>query len=135
MKPPILTDDDIHTLVDRDLLRQRTEDAFRTNAGHVEGMKYPTPMDVLVDLQKYLRNSWDKDQRPISVDNKRFVVRFGPGGTACKDILEKLHFRLEDQVGHLLVWTCMILTKLVSLNDVGRFPNPISKTLNLSKTL
>ena len=119
IKPPILTDEDVHTLVDRDLLRQRTEDAFRTNAGHVEGMKYPTPMDVLVDLQKYLKNSWSKDPRPISADNKRFVVRFGPEGTACKDILEKLHFRLEDQVGYFLIWIFVILTELSASTTLG----------------
>ena len=97
-QPPWLTDQDVHTLLDKDLLRQRTEEAFRTNAGHVEGMRYPTPMDVLVDLQRYLVNSWTREQRTISVDNKRFVVRFGPEGTACKDVLYKLKFRFEDQV-------------------------------------
>ena len=122
-------------MVDRDLLRQRTEDAFRTNAGHVEGMKYPTPMDVLVDLQKYLKNSWSKDPRPISADNKRFVVRFGPEGTACKDILEKLHFRLEDQVGYFSHMDLRDTDGIVSLNDVGKFPNLTLTILNLSKTL
>lgn len=95
IKPPVLDDQDVRTLIDKDLLKQRTDEAFRTNAGHVEGMKYPTPMDVLVDLRQYLRNAWTRDPRSIAIDNRRFIVRFGPGGNACRDILEKLKFKQE----------------------------------------
>jgi ubiquitin carboxyl-terminal hydrolase 25/28 len=90
--PPILSPNAIHTLVDKNLLKGRTDEAFRTRAGQVEGMKYPTPMDVLLDLRQYLRNAQRKENRPISVENKRFMVRFGPEGAACRDVLESLKF-------------------------------------------
>ncbi|KIX99111.1 uncharacterized protein Z520_05572 [Fonsecaea multimorphosa CBS 102226] len=96
--PPVLRPSDIHTLTDHSLLRQRTEDAFREREGHTEGMRHPGPMDVLHDLRAYLRNSWrardDPKYRSINLSNRRFIVRFGPEGSACKDVLEHLGFQL-----------------------------------------
>ncbi|EXJ74405.1 uncharacterized protein A1O5_02701 [Cladophialophora psammophila CBS 110553] len=96
--PPVLRQSDIHTLTDPALLRQRTEDAFREREGHTEGMRHPGPMDVLLDLRAYLKNSWrargDPKYRSINLSNRRFIVRFGPEGTACKDVLEHLGFQL-----------------------------------------
>ncbi|EHY59563.1 ubiquitin thiolesterase [Exophiala dermatitidis NIH/UT8656] len=98
LSPPVLRPSDVLTLVDPDLLRQRTEDAFRTRGGSTEGMKYPVPVDVLSDLRAYLKNSWkakeDPKYRAINIANRRFAVRFGPDGNACKDVLERLGFRL-----------------------------------------
>ncbi|KIW92252.1 uncharacterized protein Z519_07236 [Cladophialophora bantiana CBS 173.52] len=96
--PPVLRQSDIHTLTDPALLRQRTEDAFREREGHTEGMRHPGPMDVLLDLRAYLKNSWrardDPKYRSINLSNRRFIVRFGPEGTACKDVLDHLGFQL-----------------------------------------
>ncbi|OAL23576.1 hypothetical protein AYO20_10972 [Fonsecaea nubica] len=96
--PPVLRPSDIHTLIDPALLRQRTEDAFREREGHTEGMRHPGPMDVLLDLRAYLRNSWrardDAKYRSINLSNRRFIVRFGPEGNACKEVLEHLGFQL-----------------------------------------
>ena len=96
--PPELGDDEIETLVNKDKLRERTEAAFRTHQGNTQGMKQPLPIDVLKDLRVYLKNSWGKEasQRSIKLSNKRFVVRFGPNGDACKDVLESLGFRLDE---------------------------------------
>lgn len=95
---PILTDDLVHTLIDRDLLSSRTEAAFELKKGHTEGMGRPSPLDVLSDLRAYLHNVWkDKDKSEINLANRRFVVRFGPGGDACKDVLEQLRFTLKVQ--------------------------------------
>ncbi|KAK5088046.1 ubiquitin-specific protease ubp2 [Lithohypha guttulata] len=59
-------------------------------------MKWPTPLDVLVDLRAYFRNSWVRQaSTAISLDNKRFVVRFGPEGQACHDVLERLGFQFK----------------------------------------
>ncbi|KIV95527.1 hypothetical protein, variant 1 [Exophiala mesophila] len=97
--PPVLRPYDVQVLTDPGLLRQRTDDAFRKQEGSTEGMKYPNPTDVLCDLRSYLKNSWRAKQDPkyasINVSNKRFIVRFGPGGVACKDVLEHLGFRSE----------------------------------------
>ncbi|KAJ9615367.1 ubiquitin-specific protease ubp2 [Cladophialophora chaetospira] len=96
--PPVLRPSDIHTLVDPGLLRQRTEDAFRERGGSTEGMRHPGPMDVLLDLRAYLRNSWrakdDPKYKSINLSNKRFIVRFGPEGNACRDVLEHLGFQV-----------------------------------------
>ncbi|ETI26424.1 hypothetical protein G647_03201 [Cladophialophora carrionii CBS 160.54] len=96
--PPVLRQSDVHTLTDPGLLRQRTEDAFRERGGNTEGMRHPGPMDVLLDLRAYLKNSWrardDPKFKSINLSNKRFIVRFGPEGSACRDVLEHLGFQL-----------------------------------------
>ncbi|KEF51809.1 uncharacterized protein A1O9_12146 [Exophiala aquamarina CBS 119918] len=62
-------------------------------------MKNPTPTDVLCDLRSYLKNSWKAISDPkfslIKLTNKRFIVRFGPDGIACRNVLEHLGFQLE----------------------------------------
>ncbi|KIX01528.1 uncharacterized protein Z518_09254 [Rhinocladiella mackenziei CBS 650.93] len=98
LSPPVLRASDVSTLVDPDLLRQRTEEAFREREGHTEGMKHPGPVDVLSDLRAYIKNAWkaqdDAKYRSINLGNRRFIVRFGPDGIACKDVLEHLGFVL-----------------------------------------
>lgn len=100
--PPVLRPNDVHTLTNPDLLRLRTEEAFRRQGGRTEGMKNPTPTDVLCDLRSYLKNAWEANSDPkfslIKLTNKRFIVRFGPDGIACRDVLEHLGFQLEP--GH-----------------------------------
>lgn len=95
LSPPVVSAEAVHVLTAKDLLKQRTDDAFRTKAGHVEGMKHPSPIDVLIDLRKYIQNTWTKDVRSIRLDNKRFMVRFGPEGRACKEVLESLGFTFK----------------------------------------
>ncbi len=113
--PPEIGDEEIDTLVNKDKLRERTEAAFRTHQGNTQGMKQPTPFDVLKDLRVYVKNSWETDPkyRTIKLSNKRFVVRFGPNGDACKDVLESLGFRL-DEVCFLLSHTTTAAPSLVA---------------------
>lgn len=93
---PILTSDDLYLLLDRELIRKRTEAAFESKRGQTEGMKRPVPLDVLMDLRAYIRNAWRQEaQAQISLDNKRFVVRFGPDGQPCASVLTKLGFTLQ----------------------------------------
>jgi ubiquitin carboxyl-terminal hydrolase 25 len=96
--PPEIEDDKIEILVNPEKLKERTEEAFRTHQGNTQGMKPPLPIDVLKDLRAYVRNAWDRDpnHRAIRLSNKRFVVRFGPGGEACREVLEALGFRLDQ---------------------------------------
>jgi len=83
-------------LVDKELLAKRTAAAFEWKKGYTEGMRRPSPLDVLVDLRTYIGNTWKSGaQREISGTNKRFAVRYGPDGTACKDVLEMLGFEYE----------------------------------------
>ena len=99
LSPPILTKEHVHILTDSDLLGQRTEDAFRRQGGQTEGMKYPTATDVLCDLRSYIKNSWKANAEAkfgsIKLTNKRFIVRFGPDGAACQQVLEHLGFQLD----------------------------------------
>lgn len=83
-------------LLDKELLAKRTDAAFEVKKGDTEGMKRPLPIEVLIDLRAYIRNSWTKEeQAQISASNKRFAVRFGPEGKACSDVLEMLGFELK----------------------------------------
>jgi len=86
----------VHALTDQALLKARTEAAFKVGQGRLEGFKYPSPVEVMSDLRKYLQNSWTtRDSRQIRLDNKRFMVRFGPDGEDCKDLLEFIGFARE----------------------------------------
>lgn len=96
LSPPNFSEEALHILLDKEQLRQRTVAAFESKKGQTEGMKSPTPLDVLVDLRAYFRNTWVRDgPTAISLDNKRFVVRFGPGGEPCRAVLESIGFELK----------------------------------------
>jgi ubiquitin carboxyl-terminal hydrolase 25/28 len=97
LTPPIFGVEDIHTLTDETLLKQRTSEAFQRWPNLLEGVARPSVFDVIVDLRKYLRNAWDSsnDGKRIGLDNKRFVVRFGPEGLPCREVLETAGFILK----------------------------------------
>jgi hypothetical protein len=115
------------------MLRQRAEDAFKERVGKTEGMKYPEPIDVLSDLRSYVRNSWrshkDAKYGSINLSNRRFLVRFGPDGTPCKDVLERLGFQLLVR-GSMFVLHTFTHADVHSLANAGKFLNRISTTLN-----
>lgn len=96
IEPPRLSPDMVRTLTDQAMLKNRTEAAFKIGQGRLEGVKHPSPLEVMSDLRKYLQNAWtSRDSRPIRLDNKRFMLRFGPDGEECKDLLEFMGFTLE----------------------------------------
>jgi ubiquitin carboxyl-terminal hydrolase 25/28 len=92
--PPVFGAQDMHTLTDEGLLKQRTLEAFQRWPDTLEGVAHPSVFDVVFDLRKYLRNAWDSsnDGKRIGLDNKRFVVRFGPEGYPCREVLETAGF-------------------------------------------
>ena len=97
--PQQLNQDMIHTLTDPIQLSRRTEDAFKAFPHNAAQLKRPAVIDVLNDLRIYLKNPWNTDPQPrriIQMTNNRFVVRFGPNGDACKDVLEFLRFRRDE---------------------------------------
>ena len=98
LTPPEIHDQVIETLTDKVLLRQRTEAAFKLNEANTQGMRHPSPIDVLNDLRIYIRNAWEQDpsRKSIKLSNRRFMVRFGPQGDACKDVLQAFGFRLDE---------------------------------------
>lgn len=97
LSPPIFGPEAVRTLTDQALLKQRTTEAFQMWPTALEGFPRPSVFDVVFDLRKYLRNSWDSsmDGKRIGVDNKRFVVRFGPEGLPCREVLETAGFVLK----------------------------------------
>ena len=99
LNPPVLTQAGINLLTNDDLIRERTEQALKEVEG-VEGVKQPLPSEVLMVLRAYIRNSWKDDPKykAIKVTNRRFVVRFGPDGLACKQFLESLGFELQVRI-------------------------------------
>lgn len=129
LNPPIFNDDALYQLLDRELLAKRAKAAFEQKKGQTEGMKWPLPVDVLNDLRAYIRNAWRKDsQTEIDLNNKRFVVRFGPDGSACGEVLEMLGFELMV-ILHPLLST---QTDLDSPGKSGKYQNPTTKSLCLS---
>lgn len=95
MSPPILDNNAVDLLVNKEMLTQRTDAAIELRKGDMEGMKRPTALDVLQDLRIYIQNTWKKDgKREIQLQNKRFLLRFGPEGSPCFEVLEMLKFDL-----------------------------------------
>ena len=93
---PRISDERVELMTDPALLKARTEQTIQTAPARFEGMKHPAPIDVLVDLRTYLKNVWtSKEIKGIKLDNKRFMLRFGPNGMPCRDLLETLCFTLE----------------------------------------
>jgi ubiquitin carboxyl-terminal hydrolase 25 len=96
LEPPRLPSDMVRVLTDQALLKTRTEAAFKVGQERLEGFKYPSSVEVMSDLRKYLQNPWTTGEtRQIRLDNKRFMVRFGPDGEGCKDLLEFVGFTRE----------------------------------------
>lgn len=125
LSTPIFTDEALRHLVDRDLLNARAKAAFEQKKGQTDGMKWPLPIDVLTDLQAYIRNAWRMEKNAeIDLNNKRFVVRFGPDGTACGGVLEMLGFELKVSFV-LLVSLC---TDWSSQANHGLYRNLITVT-------
>jgi ubiquitin carboxyl-terminal hydrolase 25 len=102
LSSPIFGSEAVRTLTDEGLLSQRTTEAFKRWPAALEGVARPSVFDVIFDLRKYLRNTWDSsmDGKRIGLDNKRFVVRFGPEGLPCKDVLETARFTLKVGCHH-----------------------------------
>lgn len=95
-RPPRLSDDHIQILTNKALLSRRTEEVINAEPARFEGHKRPTAVDVLFDLRIYLKNSFEhQESKPIKADNKRFPLRFGMEGQACKDVLKFLGFMYD----------------------------------------
>lgn len=95
--PAVISDESSNALTDPDRLRARTEAAFNFNANNTQGMRAPTALDVLKDLRIYLKNSWSEgSSRMIKTSNRRFMVRFGPDGRDCKEVLETFGFKFLE---------------------------------------
>ncbi|RMZ91876.1 hypothetical protein DV736_g914, partial [Chaetothyriales sp. CBS 134916] len=96
--PPEITLQVEQALTDEAALKERTDAAFSASAATTQGMRRPLPVDVLNDLRIYIRNAWDNDpsKSMIKTSNRRFMVRFGPGGHACRGILEGMGFHLNE---------------------------------------
>ncbi|CAG8129565.1 unnamed protein product [Penicillium olsonii] len=100
---PVMSDDFVQLMIDKDLLQQRAEHAFATYRETMEGMPNPEPINLLENLRLYITNSLRNPQRskPIASGNKRFVHVFGVEGDPCKDLLEFLEFSYREDTG---VW-------------------------------
>jgi ubiquitin carboxyl-terminal hydrolase 25/28 len=102
---PVLGPEYIHLMTDRELLRERAEQAIATYRDTMEGMGSPEPINVLEILRLYITNALRNHQRskPIAPGNKRFMHSFGAEGAACKDLLEYLEFVYDKVRDDLLV--------------------------------
>lgn len=113
LSPAELTGDHVNHLVNLELLKQRTDEAFEVHKADTVGMKRPSPVDVLVDLRTYFANAWNRESTSeIRLDNKRFAVRFGPQGNASHDLLTHLRFERK-------VWIACNVIMTKALTDLG----------------
>jgi ubiquitin carboxyl-terminal hydrolase 25 len=96
--PPVLKQEIVDILLDRDFLAKRYDAAFKVNEAVWNGMAAPAIIDVLWDLRIYLINARNKDseKRHIMMSNKRFQTRFGIYGDPMKQVLEELRFRRDE---------------------------------------
>lgn len=111
LRHPVLSDEHVRLLTDRELLNQRAEEVIGSEPARFEGHKKPTPVDVLSDLRSYLKNSFEHPEpRSIKVDNKRFSLRFGINGQACKEVLDFLGFKYQVRLSFSIPCTIFGLT-------------------------
>lgn len=113
--PPILSDKYIEILTDKDQLQERTNAAFELCKDNTEGMRQPSSLDVLSDLRVYIKNAWEENpnRKSIKLSNRRFMVRFGPRGEACREVLEGLKFRFDEvcfsmRTRHKKLWVPLV---------------------------
>ncbi|KAJ5729931.1 uncharacterized protein N7483_004439 [Penicillium malachiteum] len=81
-------------LTNVEILRQRAGAAFAAQPERLEGVPFPSPITVLENLRLYLNNAlhYPDRSKTITSNNKRFMVSFGVGGAACRELLEFLGF-------------------------------------------
>ena len=95
LRAPVLTPALIHTLTDRDLIKQRTDETFLARPSNVEGKKRPGVYDVLNNLRSWHRDALTRKSKPVPVWNTRFILSFGPQGRPCEDVFFALDFKLQ----------------------------------------
>jgi ubiquitin carboxyl-terminal hydrolase 25 len=77
---------------------QRAEEVLALEPDRFEGFKIPTAVDVLNDLRSYLKHAFEqRESKPIKLENRRFPLRFGLDGQACKEVLDFLGFKHEPE--------------------------------------
>ncbi|KAK5125256.1 hypothetical protein LTR85_000932 [Meristemomyces frigidus] len=91
------------TTAERDLLtnteqlKRRYEAVVQENPDR-EGIRQATPMEALVRLRKYVKDSLNSlhGKRSFPANNKRFMEAFGVYGQDCKPLLERLGFKYAE---------------------------------------
>jgi hypothetical protein len=91
LRVPVLNMEWVRLLTDSHLMTERAIEMIRTTP-RLAGYPIPQPGDVLGDLLKYIQNCWVHPARLILDRNKRFMTRFGEGGIAFRDMLQRLGF-------------------------------------------
>ena len=137
LQPPRLSPDMVYVLTDQAMLRKRTEAALEKGQGRFEGVKHPSSLEVMSGLRKYLQNAWvSKDGKPIRLDNKRFMLRFGPNGEECKELLEFIGFKLQvcQKTSESQGTKGPADTMYHSRRNTGSLQNPILRIRDLFKT-
>ncbi|KAF2278384.1 cysteine proteinase [Westerdykella ornata] len=95
MSPPCLTDEEINLLTNKDLLRERLENARRI-AGDRADTQVARPIDGLDFLRTYLRDSLEpqENKNRIPLLNRKFLKTFGKD---CDALLHRLGFEYKSE--------------------------------------
>lgn len=91
LKLPMLNDEAVRLLTDHETLKLRQDNAFEKEGDRLQGIPRVRPIDVLNDLRIYIKNSWTKRSN-ITLNNRRFMTRFGLSGLPCRNLLEFVGF-------------------------------------------
>jgi len=95
---PLINPEFLFLLTDPEAIRLRAEEAISVEPERLEGMAKPLPINILDNLRLYLSNALhnSKLSKPISANNKRFMISFGVDGLPCEDFLEFLGFTRRE---------------------------------------
>lgn len=89
-----LTEKERNLLTDTEQLKRRYEAVLRDDPNR-DGVRQATPMEALVRLRKYVKDSLDPKhgRRSFPANNKRFMEAFGVHGEDCRPLIERLGFK------------------------------------------
>lgn len=95
-RPPRLTPEWERLLTDEALVRERADAVMKMATERFEGIAYPLPINVLMNLRTYIANALRYPEvKKIASLNKKFVTNFGDYGQPCRELLEYLGFTYD----------------------------------------
>ncbi|KAK4540902.1 hypothetical protein LTR36_008844 [Oleoguttula mirabilis] len=127
-----LTDHEKDQLTNTEQLKRRYDVVSQQDPSR-EGIRQATPMEALVRLRKYVRDSLNPQhgRRTFPANNKRFMEAFGVYGQDCKPLLERLGFKYAVRLLDVVRGGRVMLTSAQDeLEWTLPSPSPLDDRLN-----
>lgn len=113
---PVFSKRLVTLLTDESLLNQRLQEALAAEPERLEGLSRTLPINVLANLRTYIENTLhDKQRKPITSSNKRFMTCFGVDGRPCEELLKFLGF--IEQVSASVIQELTTLTYVIDVKE------------------